>query len=197
MIKLICKVCGKKFEVGNDRKNTAKYCSRYCYNGNSKIIKKCLICKTSFLVIKSREKTAKFCSRKCLGISKQGVIPEKAFKKGDIPWNKGKKYPQFSRENSSSWKGGRYKTDSGYTMCHCPKHPFKNNQGYVREHRLVMEKYIERYLKPSETVHHIDGIKNNNRIKNLILFKSRGYHSAFHRWEHCNPSVIIFDGSHS
>ncbi|HLB41244.1 MAG TPA: HNH endonuclease [Gammaproteobacteria bacterium] len=35
-------------------------------------------------------------------------LPQR-FKKGSTPWNKGKKFPQFSGENSPMWKGGQVK----------------------------------------------------------------------------------------
>ena len=35
-------------------------------------------------------------------------------------------------ELSLAWKGGRYKTDSGYIMTYQPKHPNANPDGYIR-----------------------------------------------------------------
>lgn len=54
-----------------------------------------------------------------------------------------------------------------------PEHPAAHKVGYVAEHRLVMEKMIGRYLRPEETVHHINGVRTDNRPGNLELWTSR------------------------
>jgi len=66
-----------------------------------------------------------------------------------------------------------------YIYCYARGHPFATKQGYVMEHRLVMEQFIGRYLKKDEVVHHINGIKNDNRIENLKLF-SHHNHNILH-----------------
>ncbi len=83
-------------------------------------------------------------------------------------------------KNNWNWQGGRYKTPQGYILILKPRHPFCNIQGYIKEHRLVMEKYLGRYLRPEEIVHHINGKKDDNRIKNIILFKNKSTHTKFH-----------------
>jgi len=68
------------------------------------------------------------------------------------------------------WKGGRFvKSGTQYILVLVHGHPYANRHGYVREHRLVVEKHIGRYLTPNEHVHHKDGNKQNNKIENLVI----------------------------
>ena len=111
--------------------------------------------------------------------------PQQGFQKGH-KINKGK--------NNFMWKGGKFKDSDGYIIVLKPKHPFATKMGYICRSRFVMEKYLGRYLKRKEIVHHINKIRDDDRIKNFMLFKNRGFHIAFHKFGKCNPKGIIFDG---
>ena len=89
---------------------------------------------------------------------------------------------KFLGKNASYWKGGRINDKFGYTLIYSPAHPFKNYRKYVREHRLVMEQHLERFLNREEIVHHINGMKSDNRIENLKLFSNESKHQEFHHY---------------
>jgi len=80
------------------------------------------------------------------------------------------------------WRGGRIKKQTGYTMIHKPDHPFSDKDGYVLEHRIVMEKFLNRLLLSKEVVHHINNIGNDNRIEKLKLLCNQAEHAKLHNF---------------
>lgn len=55
------------------------------------------------------------------------------------------------------------------------------DEGWKLEHHFVLEDYIGRKLKKEERIHHIDGIKTNNDINNLVIFPDNKSHTHFHK----------------
>lgn len=86
-----------------------------------------------------------------------------------------------------------------------------DNQGYVlikekdgcahwkKEHILVVENNIGRKLKAQEVVHHINGVRSDNRIENLFLCSSMTEHNKieatckFVLRELINEGIIAFN----
>ena len=64
---------------------------------------------------------------------------------------------------------GRYINQEGYVLVQISRSP----QRFRAEHRLVMEEHLGRPLLADETVHHRNGIKDDNRLENLELWSSR------------------------
>lgn len=81
----------------------------------------------------------------------------------------------------SNYTGRYVSTYHGYAWVHVPGHPFANKE-WVREHRIVVEQHLREadphsdmlivlgenlYLSPEIVVHHINGVKDDNRLENL------------------------------
>ena len=131
------------------------------------------------------EKKRKFCSHKCYSLS---MI-------GHISWSK--LHPELMPrgKDNSNWKGGKYRTAQGYIYILKPRHPFCNNKGYITRSRFLVEKILRRYLTSTEQVHHINEIKDDDRIENFIVFVDNSAHKRFHHNpNNVKPSEIIFDG---
>lgn len=169
-----CVVCGSDFSVPPNRAETAKTCSNSCAvsvrakSRERKVICKCGNCGVEFQVPASHSERRKYCSLTC----KNGSVAY-----SDLIGS------SKSRENNPMWRGGVVAMGGGYMAVRMPSHPFASN-GYILEHRLVMESWLKEdckdskflieiygdlYLSPGFDVHHLDEDKKNNTRDNLLV----------------------------
>jgi DNA-binding CsgD family transcriptional regulator len=87
--------------------------------------------------------------------------------------------PTANRPEGSThgmWKGGKTKTGQGYVQAWVAADDqmaaMRSRSGYILEHRLVVARAIGRPLDQRETVHHINGDRQDNRLENLQLRQS-------------------------
>lgn len=97
------------------------------------------------------------------------VIIKKYLNKFGIPTRSKKEANtlQHGGTGNRNWRGGKITHNEGYKMIYMPSHPHHAYANYVYEHRLVMEQHIGRLLNSDEHIHHINGIRDDNRIENL------------------------------
>jgi len=101
-------------------------------------------------------------------------------------------------EKHPCWKGGFPKVNGEYITFKVPEgckfSCMANKKGYILLHRLIMAEYLQRPLTKEEVVHHINDIKDDNRIENLKLLKdSRNHVNLYHR-DNVNGRLIKFKG---
>ena len=70
----------------------------------------------------------------------------------------------------------RIKHSAGYAQVYEPNNARADCRGYMYEHLLMAERALGRPLKRGEVIHHINGIKNDNRNKNFLIC-ANSYHS--------------------
>lgn len=121
----------------------------------------------------------RFCSMKCYHEHAHPVpsrkVCEHCEKEFDVPYEKannsyrhGVKFCSIScaNEHQRTW----YIDKHGYR---CTSRTVNGKQRQCYEHREVMELHLGRKLLPTETVHHKNAIRSDNRIENLELWTGR------------------------
>ncbi len=170
-VRIPCTFCGKevrrtpsKLEKSGGR----AYCTRVCYqadrpnwprkrrsdagaNKSPHVTLPCVTCGAPVDRRVSELGTRVFCSRSCNGAQA---------KKEGRPGRPGKRPI-----------GTVFPVTGGYVSVVVGKdHPMANSAGACPQHRLVMAKHLGRPLLSTENVHHVNGVRSDNRLENLELW---------------------------
>ena len=74
---------------------------------------------------------------------------------------------------------------NGYRVIYQPDHPHsmknENWDGFIYEHIIVAESKLGRLLKDDEEIHHLNGLRNDNRYSNLLVM-TKSQHGRLHAW---------------
>ncbi len=162
---LTCVTCSETY-LGYPVKRKTNYCSIGCYR------KKCKTCQNEFAPKTVRQV---YCSLKCK--QKKAVC-----KSCETSFVIGKGSKGLFCSNRCGYDficpvGTVRKDSSGYMIVKVPRaipgerRSGKGNKNWMWEHRYVMQKVLGRPLEKYESVHHMNGKKDDNRPENLELWK--------------------------
>lgn len=139
-----CPDCGKPIQ------RRSKRCVECAHNAR-RIIRVCIDCGSP---VTGKATRCRKCSDIYLHEARKGIIKHK----------RGSEHP--------NWKGGRIYS-SGYVFVYKPEHPKANRDGYVREHILVWEQTHGKPLPNGWIIHHLNGVKDDNKPRNLVGLSSK------------------------
>lgn len=174
LVTRVCYQCSIEFDKPLFSKQ--KFCCHECYK-KSRMAKKpddvvCGVCSELFSI--KRNVPAKYCSDKCRSLARYRKLTN---------------YPIKSPRIRSEYGNG-YINKLGYRVIY-REHPNANKRTkIILEHIFIKSQELGRPMRKGETVHHINGIRSDNRVENLELFTSR--HPSGVRHEDKLKSAIAF-----
>lgn len=159
-----CVVCGQFFTTGRVRKKT---CSPSCRRANSAIWGK-----------RNRKDRLMYEQKRNQHLKKPCPVCGKLIQLTSTYCHE-HACMNNRAENNYRWKGGRTKATTGYILIQNREHPRATKTGYVFEHILVWEQAHGKSLAKGWVIHHLNGIKTDNRPINLVALSTRKHALVF------------------
>lgn len=163
-----CAFCGAALKRTPSKAEGRSYCSAEHYQADRPnwprkprpdtgvrkapyVTRPCAFCGTPVERLASATGDRVFCSRACNGA--QAKKEGRAGRPGKLP------------------VGTVRNASQGYRIVMVGKgHPMANSAGWCPEHRFVMAEHLGRPLLATENVHHVNGVRSDNRLENLELW---------------------------
>jgi len=161
-----CSICKKQIN----------YCGKNCFNCARKIRedkrkgRPCSCCgKSDVLIYRQTDMLCTMCWRR------QKCKEEPDYRDKRLKWQRERDRRISGRSINSPLllapSGSGYITPEGYKIIRKRNHPNAQKlKGKIYEHTVVMSEFLGRPLKKNESVHHKNGIRDDNRISNLELW---------------------------
>ena len=176
--KHICEKCGK---IMTEKFGTGRFCSRSC--ANSRQMSK----NTKEKISETLYKKYGTCKKERVSKIRQQIIEGQNFAKEiDL------EHSPYCQYNTAFKRNHQVDEREAYKLCLYEGNKLIKST-IVLTHRYNMAYAIGRLLLPNEVVHHINGDKSNNDIKNLQLM-SRKDHSRLHAQD--NDTLAIYTKTH-
>jgi hypothetical protein len=93
-------------------------------------------------------------------------------------------------ERNARWKGERLKHGSGYIRVHKPEHHRADKHGRVYEHIIIYEEFYKCCTLPWTNIHHINHVRDDNRIENLQGLINSKHYLLYHLGKKRDPVMV-------
>lgn len=172
ILEATCEHCGAMFNQTVNEKYGTTSLRKFC---NSE-------CRTKYALAKRTERLRAFCS------SCDTELPTFTRSGNFVTNRKTSLCVDCRKKRKIRVRSGRSKQNEGYVLL--SKHSLTDEElrlanamvgsKFVLEHRLLMAVHLGRPLLHTEVVHHINGVKDDNRLENLSL-EENSLHSKKHK----------------